>query len=357
MGSNIWDEDAETRARNLAFATGGISAASSKSNTLAEMYRPPFEIMSRLPWDQAREEGREEEKWLMVNVQDPSVFDCQTLNRDIWKNKEVMECVKEHFLFLQYVKNDPRGENYINYYFQGLVDNNSSYPHIAIVDPRTGEQVKVWSGPPIPKAHDFLMQLYEFLDRYSLKEGTRNPVAKRKQEDRKEVGKMSEDEQLQMALAASMQNQDGQSAQEEDPDALTKSDVLGKGKNKVEDLIDLTDTPTVGTPNGVEEQPKSAFSQISPDAPHTEPPADPATTTRIQFRYSGGRQVRRFAVHDPVRRVYEWLKSSPIDGKAGIEFDLIFMGKNLIDSVNETIEEAGLKNGSLMVEFLSEGDE
>ncbi len=70
---------------------------------------------------------------------------------------------------------------YLQYYFQGS-DVSDNYPHIAIVDPRTGEQVKVWSGAPVIKAPDFLMQLHEFLDRYSLKQNARNPVAKRKPE-------------------------------------------------------------------------------------------------------------------------------------------------------------------------------
>jgi UBX domain-containing protein 7 len=338
-------------------ATGGASTTSSKSNMLAEMFRPPFEIMSRLPWDSARQEGRDKEKWLIVNVQDPSVFDCQALNRDIWKNKEIMECIREHFIFLQYIKNDPRGESYINYYFQVSVDIPDAYPHIAIVDPRTGEQVKVWSGTPIPKANDFLMQLYEFLDRYSLKTGTRNPVAKRKPEPRKDLEKMTEEEQLEMALANSLENGSGIPQPDADPDALTKSEIMGKGKAPAGDLIDLTDTPMETEPNGSHEEEASAFSQISSNVPHTEPPADPATTTRIQFRYSGGRQVRRFALSDSVRRIYEWLKASPIDGKNGIEFDLIFMGKNLIGFVDETIEQAGLKNGSVMVEFLGQDEE
>ena len=33
--------------------------------------------MSRLPWDQARQQGRDGEEWIIVNIQDPSIFDCQ----------------------------------------------------------------------------------------------------------------------------------------------------------------------------------------------------------------------------------------------------------------------------------------
>ncbi|KAK4910374.1 hypothetical protein LTR28_000051, partial [Elasticomyces elasticus] len=60
-----------------------------------------------------------------------------------------------------------------------------------------------------------------------------------------------------------------------------------------------------------------------------------------------------------VRRVYEWLKAEPwaeegMQQQQPVEFELIFMGRNLIDSLDLTVEQAGLKNGSVMVEFLRE---
>ncbi len=96
----------------------------------------------------------------------------------------------------------------------------------------------------------------------------------------------------------------------------------------------------------------SPFTSISATNPHTEPAPDPATTTRIQFRHPNGRVVRRFALNDSVRRIYEWLKADPIESKEGAEFELIFMQKNLLEHLQETIEQAGLKNGTVMVEFV-----
>lgn len=29
-------------------------------------------------------QGKEDQKWILVDVQDPSIFDCQVLNRGIW---------------------------------------------------------------------------------------------------------------------------------------------------------------------------------------------------------------------------------------------------------------------------------
>ena len=323
------------------------------------MYRPPFEIMSRLSWEDARSEGKENEKWILVNVQDPAIFDCQVLNRDIWKNPGVKDTVKENFLFMQYSKDDPRGGQYMQYYFQNR-DNQDAYPHIAIVDPRTGEQVKVWSGPPAPKAPDFLMQLHEFLDRYSLNVAARNPVAKRKPEPKKEkeVEKMTEEEMLEMALQNSLA---GRSAVQkaDDPDELTRSmgdERKGKGRtiNIDDDSEDaeMTDIEQVAT-NG-HTSTTSPFASVSSSHPHTEPAAD-AASTRIQFRHSAGRVVRRFKLSDPVRRIYEWLKASPLEGKEGLAFELVSMGKNLMEELDVEIGKAGLKNGTVMVEFVEDG--
>ena len=350
----VWNQPTSSTANQrdlLSRATGGASESSSKATSLAEMYRPPFELISRLPWDDAREEGKATEKWIIVNIQDPSIFDCQVLNRDLWKHPGIMETIRESFIFMQYSKDNPLGNQYIQYYFQNK-DHDDAYPHIAIVDPRTGEQVKVWSGPPAPKAMDFLMQLHEFLDRYSLKASAKNPVAKRKPPPRKEtqVDRMTEEQQMEMALQASMAG----SRQEEqvgDPDDLTRS--IGtldpvSASHEPEALNEPHNDPHASdSARGAH----SAFQSISSSSFHTEPDANPSTTSRIQFRHPDGRVVRRFALTDPVRRIYEWLKSDPIEGKAGLGFELISMQKNLMTMLDDTIADAGLRNGTVMVEF------
>lgn len=308
--------------------------------------------MSRLPWDAAREEGRQNERWLLINIQDPSIFDCQVLNRDLWKDPGVRDTVKENFIFLQYNKDDERGTPYLQYYFQGS-DVSDNYPHIAIVDPRTGEQVKVWSGAPVIKAPEFLMQLHEFLDRYSLKQNARNPVAKRKPDvpREKKIEAMTEEEMLEMALKNSLEGADT-AEKLADPDELTRSigDLKGKGRAEDSEEISLAEEEAATEDAGV-----SAFRFIPSDRIHTEPPADPATTTRIQFRHPSGRVIRRFALADPVRRIYEWLKSEPpLAEKAGVVFELNAMGKNLIDELDTTIQDAGLKNGTVMIGYLED---
>lgn len=346
--SSIWHDgegSSVPRQESLSRATGGASDSSARSNMLAQMFRPPYEIITRLPWELARDEGREKEKWLLVDVQNPAVFDCQVLNRDIWKDPSIVETVKENFIFLQFNKNDAQGAQYVQYYFPNH-QNDDFYPHIAIVDPRTGEQLKVWSGAPVIKAPELLMQLHEFLDRYSLDTNVRNPVAKRKADVAPEsrVDAMTEEEQLEWAMRNSLAEQPS-SSKLEDPDDLTRS-IGDIEQASAMDNMTNEDDESSAVP--------SAFASIPSDRPHTEPAADPATTTRIQFRHSGGRVIRRFALSDPVQRLYEWLKASPIEGKKDVDFELVSLGKNLMEVRDSTVQDAGLKNGTVMIEFLED---
>ncbi|KIW98543.1 uncharacterized protein Z519_00204 [Cladophialophora bantiana CBS 173.52] len=351
--TSIWDQDVgigSTLSDVLAESTGGASEASARSNRLARLFQPPWDLMYKGNWDGARDEGKEHKKWLLVDIQDPSIFDCQALNRDLWKNEGIVETVKENFVFLQYNRNDPRALQYIQYYFPKY-ENQDEYPHVAIVDPRTGEQIKLWARK-VPPAPEFLMQLHEFLDRYSLENNVRNPVAKRKSEAKKEkpIDQLTEEEMLERALQASLATQsvERKAAPAEDPDDLTRSvgDLRGNEVPAIADAMDVDQ-------NGAEEASaeSTAFAQIPSDRPHREPPAGPGVT-RVQIRHPGGRIVRRFAEQDPVQRIYEYLKAEPLEGKEGMAFELVAMGKNLMDVRHESIEGAGLKNGTVMVEFV-----
>lgn len=349
---SLWDSNTDPAAswQDLSQATGGASEASSKAARLAELFRPPFEIMRQVSWETARDQGKKERKWILVNVQDNSIFDCQQLNRDLWKHPGIKETIKENFIFVQYAKDDPRGTQYIQYYFQNK-DNGAAYPHISIVDPRTGEQVKTWPGRSVPQAPDFLMQIYEFLDRYSLDMTKKNPVATRKPENSRliDVDRLTEQEMLDIALQNSLSNGTATEKLESDPDDLTRSSSdTNKGKGK-----EITEESIEADPKTQEESnTNSAFAQISSKNFHQEP-SPGNETTRIQFKHAGGRIVRRFNLNDPVRRIYEWLKSQPIEEKLGVDFELKVMGKDLINFLDETVEMCGLKNTTIMVEFLN----
>ncbi|KAI2635337.1 hypothetical protein GGS21DRAFT_515349 [Xylaria nigripes] len=356
QSTSIWDD---TSAPPVS-VRGFHQDATPRAALLRDLFRPPHEFMSDATWDEARDEGKENKKWIMVNLQDLDIFQCQVLNRDLWKDHNIMALIREHFIFLQYDKNERRAQSYIQLYFtNGAHENSDNYPHVSIIDPRTGEQVKVWSGPSFPKAEEFLADLIEFLDRYSLAANSKNPVVQTKPKRQQiDVGRLTEDEMLQLAMQNSLENNGASSGSSvQDPDMLTKlNDDNGKGKGKgraTNEIVDSDDsTPT---PFGDSDDPAVlAFHLISSTNRHTEPENDPAATTRIQFRHSAGRIIRRFSTTDPVRRIYEWLKAEPFEGKEGVMFELKAMpaGADLIDKLDTTIVDAGLKQGTVMIEFI-----
>ncbi|KAG7292769.1 hypothetical protein NEMBOFW57_002810 [Staphylotrichum longicolle] len=348
FAQSVWEDNARA-SRPASLGT----AEPTRASRLAELFRPPYDLMSQLSWDEARDEGKDSKKWILVNLQDMSDFNCQALNRDIWKDAAVRSLVQENFIFLQYEKNEFSAQQYITFYFPNEGHQNpNNYPHVSIIDPRTGEQVKVWSGIPFPSALEFHAQLAEFLDRYSLSAHSKNPVPKTKRPERVvDVDRMTEEEMLEMALQNSLDaNGSGNQPNIQDPDELTKSTgALAGDKGKG------TAAPEATEPEASSAQ-ESAFARIPSDQPHVEPPADPKTTTRLQVRNPPGRIIRRFRLDDRVSRIYEWLKAEPVPGKEGVEFELKSMpqGADLIEHLDETIQEAGLANGTVMLEFIEE---
>lgn len=370
FGQSIWEDPDNTPVAPPSFASAaGGSSQPSRAQRLADLFRPPYDLMDNLTWDEARTLGKEDKKWILVNVQDMNDFNCQALNRDIWKDEHVAALVKENFIFLQYSTDDPRATEYNTFYFnQQAQENKENFPHVSIIDPRTGEQVKVWSGIPFPQAQDFHSQLVEFLDRYSLAQNSKNPVVKQKRPQRAvDVDRMTEEEMLEMAMRNSLEtNGNGNASASasasalnavEDPDELTKSLELDKGKGRAAAMDEVMGGTHEAVAEAVAEPSaqSAAFASIAADKPHTEPANDPATTTRIQFRHPEGRTIRRFAVSDPVRRIYEWLKAEPIsEDRAGQEFELKVVPptRDLIDDLDNTIEEVGLKQATVMIEFV-----
>jgi hypothetical protein len=337
------------------------------------MYRPPFEIMTNLSLEDARGEAKEVEKWILVNLQDNSIFACQILNRDLWKASEVMATIKENFIFLQMDRAGRDGRDYMRLYIPAAQDpaavlasgtsNQELFPHIAIIDPRTGEQVKVWNEVP-KKPLDFVMMLHEFLERYSLKVDAKNPVQRRGRQ-KANVQHMSEEEQMQMAMQNSLRNGGSGGETSSDPDELTK---LGTTTNfEGGDLMEFEDAKERLTPEIPEEDKGDrVFWKIRSDRHHAEPPPG-REVTRIQFKMSdGSRVVRRFFMKDRVERLFEYVKadllpeqqekrrSSEGEGESivGKEFELVNLGTKLIDFLDQTVADAGLKMGTIMVEIL-----
>lgn len=167
--SDVYDafRDFQAEAQWQEMAQDGVEMSASDSSqnyanrkrTLQELFRPPLELMFRGSLDSARETGQTKNKWLLVNIQNGQEFACQIMNRDVWSNQTVKDILKEHFIFWQVYHDSYEGRRYVQFY------NVSKFPHVAIVDPRTGEQMKSW--PPTIDHNSFCDSVMEYLTEHS----------------------------------------------------------------------------------------------------------------------------------------------------------------------------------------------
>ena len=95
--------DFRTEATSVASADDGINASdgaremfglTKKPKNLAELYRAPTEICFVGSFDELRDTGRRQSRWLLVNIQSPTEFASQQLNRDTWRDETLRELVK-----------------------------------------------------------------------------------------------------------------------------------------------------------------------------------------------------------------------------------------------------------------------
>jgi thioredoxin-related protein len=72
-----------------------------KTGGLADLFRPPLELMFKGSFEKAKSHATSTSRWLLVNVQDPGIFDCQLLNRDTWSDEGLKKIIQTSFIMLQ----------------------------------------------------------------------------------------------------------------------------------------------------------------------------------------------------------------------------------------------------------------
>lgn len=95
----------------------------------------------------ARRQARDLNRWLLVTIHAPTDFASQAMNRDLWNAPLLQSFVKENFVFVQMIVGGGEERRYANFYpYDGL------YPHVALIDPRTGERIETLlvSSIPVP---------------------------------------------------------------------------------------------------------------------------------------------------------------------------------------------------------------
>lgn len=145
-----------------------------KRRTLAELFRPPAHLLlPALTLEDARSQAIEKRRHLLVSLHNEREFACFALVRDVWNHHAVQEIVGEHFALAQFGMGTPEGERFARLYHV----TPNTWPFVAVIDPRTGEQLATIAGTHDPDA--FLERLSDIIsDRLNdISDGHPAPVA------------------------------------------------------------------------------------------------------------------------------------------------------------------------------------
>ena len=154
-------------------------------------------------------------RFLLVSVFDPNALVCAGQNRDVWANPDISTLVKEQLLFLQLRDSSKEGREFAQIY-----PRQGEWPHLALVDPRTGENLKQWEGKDAQNAEILLEQISQLLSRHSNEHFGGRIQKKRRFE---QILDKTEDEQIAIAIAASIKGEKSK-AKKRREDQLDESD-------------------------------------------------------------------------------------------------------------------------------------
>ena len=139
----------------FAIGSGSFKAKNKKEATLEGLYGRPTKLMYSGSFYELRQKGKQEDKWLLINVQAENVFNSHILNRDVWSDECIVDMVNCNFIFWQTQNFSEEGKVYAERY------NVCKFPHIAILDPRTGGLV--WSKEDIADKTIIAEYLQDFI--------------------------------------------------------------------------------------------------------------------------------------------------------------------------------------------------
>ncbi|KAL9260922.1 Plant UBX domain-containing protein [Drosera capensis] len=135
----------------------GAPKEDSRDN-LAALYRPPFALMFKGPFEKAKLAAAAENKWLLANLQSTREFDSHMLfhlmlicydvfvvilmklNRDTWAHEAVAQTIKTIFIFWQVYDDTSEGSKVCTCY------KLNSVPVVLLIDPITGQKIHSWNG-------------------------------------------------------------------------------------------------------------------------------------------------------------------------------------------------------------------
>ncbi|XP_010527852.1 PREDICTED: plant UBX domain-containing protein 7 isoform X2 [Tarenaya hassleriana] len=317
----VWEPD-----QGASSASASGSEVATPRDSLASLYRPPFHLMFSGSFEQAKSAASAQDKWLIVNLQSTTEFSSHMLNRDTWANEAVSQTIKANFIFYQVYEDTTEGRKVCTYY------KLESIPVVLVIDPTTGQKMRLWCGMIDPER--LLEDLVPFMDggprehlvalsKKRPRASSLTPHSKAKVDITNE-----EDEELQRALAASLENMEESSEEAAIPEEQTST---------------------------LPEKDETFSSNAMPTYPPLpeEPKGDRSILCRVGVRLPDGRRLQRnFLKTDPIQLLWSFCYSQ-MEGWERKPFKLtqaIPGTANTLDYESIlTFEQSGLANSMISV--------
>jgi len=277
-----------------------------KGRDLSALFEPPHKLLFRGSFDQLMRVANQKKKLVLVNIQSTTDFDSHKLNRDTWKDETIEEIIQESFLFWQQDRTSSCVQRYLSMY------KIMTFPHIGILDFRTGEMV--WNRTGFQSYDDLTSALFSIIEKYG--------------EDEEEEDEKKSDEMVQATPVTTPVP----SPKRTTTTASSSSSVMKEVEKEEEEEVMKTPLPSV--------KPEPEIG-ISP------------SVTSIQFKFSDGNRIaRRFMKEQTVQEVYDFVSSKRQIPESKFELRLSYPPKPLTSMKSKTIEEASLMRSLVFVKSL-----
>ncbi|KAK1321503.1 hypothetical protein QJS10_CPA03g02506 [Acorus calamus] len=293
------------------------STATISQDNLASLYRPPFALMHRGPFDKAKLDAALQDKWLIVNVQSTREFHSHMLNRDTWGNEAVAETIGTNFIFWQVYDDVEEGSKICTYY------NLIQIPAVLVIDPITGQKIRAWTGMVQPE--HLLENLLPYMDKGPKEQHIALPHKRPREMTQTVAEKIPE-----------------KTSKEED-------DVAAAVEASMEDLKDSSKStaPEFEQPKPEQPEPEASVKTVYLPLPE-EPKGDKSLISRVVIRFPDGRRLQRnFLRSDPIQLLWSFCCTKVEDAETRpFRFTQAIPGasKFLDYGTNLTFEESGISN-------------
>mmetsp|Transcript_28784 Transcript_28784/g.63385 ORF Transcript_28784/g.63385 Transcript_28784/m.63385 type:complete len:478 (-) Transcript_28784:228-1661(-) len=353
---------------------GGTGSSGGRASSLADMFAPPTHLIYSAPggFQGARQAARDSRRWLLVNLQSDSDFACHALNRDVWRDELVENLVRDGFIFWQAIDATADGRTYVSRYPVG------GYPHVSIIDPRTGRLMwkkEGWTQVNPMTPVQFAEIAADFCSRHSFDKPPSAPRASsgpgmssaaasgsRGSSNKRPIAEMTEEEQLEAAIRASMADAEDGSGADDGNESVGFASMDGDADG---DYDMVSDTEAVKKETTTQNEVSSGKNEEGSDSKDThsksfeeellatEVGQEPTSgnIARVQIRMPDGKRlVRKFCGDDSVKVIFAFVAQQANDaieqGKQ-LELKAGFPPRDLLDEVESSISSCGLAGESI----------